>query len=351
MPVATYEQYCKMMDTAYANHYAFPAINVFDMESINGVLAGLAEAHSDGIIQMSFGGAQHASGTLKDMYLGALALANHVHLMAEKYNIFVALHTDHCQNDKVDTFMIPLIEETERRRAAGLPNLFNSHMFDGSALPHKENVKIAKGLLERCAKSQLVLEVEAGVVGGEEDGVTGEAGAKLYTTPEDMLLVENELSGIGRYTLAATFGNVHGSYKPGVVKLRPSLLGDIQARVARAVAEGELPSAAGIVDFPNGKPFELVFHGGSGSRPEEIAEAVSYGVIKMNIDTDTQYAFTRPIADHVFENYDKVLKIDGEVGEKKFYDPRSWGRKAEDSMSARVVEACRQLGSAGKALK
>ena len=336
MPVATYEQYCKMMDTAYANHYAFPAINVFDMESINGVLAGLAEAHSDGIIQMSFGGAQHASGTLKDMYLGALALANHVHLMAEKYNIFVALHTDHCQNDKVDTFMIPLIEETERRRAAGLPNLFNSHMFDGSALPHKENVKIAKGLLERCAKSQLVLEVEAGVVGGEEDGVTGEAGAKLYTTPEDMLLVENELSGIGRYTLAATFGNVHGVYKPGNVKLRPKVLKEGQD----AIKAEKGPDAH----------FNFVFHGGSGSTHEEIQETLQYGVIKMNIDTDTQYAFTRPIVSHMCEHINGVLKIDGEVGNKKDYDPRSYLAKGEKGVAARLQEAADNLMSAGKTL-
>ena len=237
--------------------------------------------------------------------------------------------------------------------ARGQEPTFQSHMWDGSTVPLKENLDIAEELLDKSQKAHTVLEIEIGAVGGEEDGHSAEINEKLYSTPEDGLEVARRL-GLGergRYMAAFTFGNVHGAYKPGVVKLRPSLLGDIQARVARAVAEGELPSAAGIVDFPNGKPFELVFHGGSGSRPEEIAEAVSYGVIKMNIDTDTQYAFTRPIADHVFENYDKVLKIDGEVGEKKFYDPRSWGRKAEDSMSARVVEACRQLGSAGKALK
>lgn len=336
MPVANYDQYCKMMDTAYANHYAFPAINIFDLESANGVLEGLAEAKSDGIIQMSFGGAQHASGSLKDMYLGAVTLANHVRLMAEKYNIFVALHTDHCQNDKVDTFMIPLIEETERRRAAGLPNLFNSHMFDGSALPHKENVKIAKGLLERCAKSQLVLEVEAGVVGGEEDGVTGEAGDKLYTTPEDMLLVYDELNNIGRYTLAATFGNVHGVYKPGNVKLKPKVLEEGQKALKAARGEDA--------------HFNFVFHGGSGSSHEEIQETLQYGVVKMNIDTDTQYAFSRPVADHFFKNYDGVLKIDGEVGVKKVYDPRSYLKKGSAGIAARVVEACKDLNSYGKSI-
>jgi len=215
------------------------------------------------------------------------------------------------------------------------------------------NLDIAEELLDKSQAAHTVLEIEIGAVGGEEDGYSAKIDERLYSTPADGLEVARRL-GLGergRYMAAFTFGNVHGSYKPGVVKLRPALLGDIQSRVARAVVEGELPSAAGIVDFPNGKPFELVFHGGSGSRPEEIAEAVSHGVIKMNIDTDTQYSFTRPIADHVFENYDKVLKIDGEVGEKKFYDPRSWGRKAEESMSARVAEACKQLGSAGKALR
>ena len=163
MPVANYETYCKMMDNAYKNHFAFPAINVFDMESVSGVLAGLAEAKSDGIIQMSLGGAKHASGNaVGDSVAGAIALATYIHQMAEKYNIYVAIHTDHCQADKVDSFLIPLIEATEARRAKGLPNLFSSHMFDGSALPHKENVRLAKGLLERCAKNDLILEVEAG---------------------------------------------------------------------------------------------------------------------------------------------------------------------------------------------
>jgi fructose-bisphosphate aldolase class II len=226
-------------------------------------------------------------------------------------------------------------------------------MWDGSTVPLKENLDIAEELLAKSQAAHTVLEIEIGAVGGEEDGHSAEINDKLYSSPADGLEVARRL-GLGergRYMAAFTFGNVHGAYKPGVVKLRPALLGEIQARVARAVAEGELASAAGMVGFPNGKPFELVFHGGSGSSSQEIAEAVSCGVIKMNVDTDTQYSFTRPIADHVFENYDKVLKIDGEVGEKKFYDPRAWGRKAEDSMSARVTEACKQLGSAGKALK
>lgn len=340
MPVVNYEQYCKMMQTAYKEHYAYPAINVFDIESINGVLAGLAEAKSDGIIQISTGGGAHASGaTVKDSVLGAIALANYVHLVADRYNINVALHTDHCQADKVDTFLMPLVEETERRRAAGLPNLFNSHMFDGSALPHTENIKIAAKILERCAKSDIVLEVEAGVVGGEEDGVNTENvhRDKLYTTPEDMLMVEEALKKVGgTYTLAATFGNVHGVYKPGNVKLNPKIL---------KAGQDALQAKYG----PDAH-YLLVFHGGSGSPKEDIEETLQYGVIKMNVDTDTQYAFTRPVAAHMFTNYDGVLKVDGEVGVKKVYDPRSYLKKGEAGVAARVVEACNDLHSAGKTL-
>ncbi|MGN0989029.1 MAG: class II fructose-bisphosphate aldolase, partial [Eubacteriales bacterium] len=317
-----------------------PAINVFDIESINGVLAGLAEAKSDGIIQISTGGGAHASGaTVKDSVLGAITLANHVHLVASRYNINVALHTDHCQADKVDTFLMPLIEETERRRAAGLPNLFNSHMFDGSALPHAENIKLAAKILERCAKNDIVLEVEAGVVGGEEDGVNTENvhREKLYTTPEDMYMVEQTLGKVGgKYTLAATFGNVHGVYKPGNVQLNPKIL---------KAGQEYLQQKDGADAH-----YLLVFHGGSGSPKEDIEETLQYGVVKMNIDTDTQYAFTRPVAAHMFTNYDGVLKVDGEVGVKKVYDPRSYLKKGEAGITARVVEACNDLHSAGKTL-
>ena len=304
---------------------------------------------------MSVGAAAYLSGIcVNDRVTGSLALAAFAHEVAAKYpNITIALHTDHCAKQYLDEWVRPLLAHEADQVAHGQEPTFQSHMWDGSTVPLKENLDIAEELLAKSQAAHTVREIEIGAVGGEEDGYSAEIDERLYSTPADGLEVARRL-GLGergRYMAAFTFGNVHGSYKPGVVKLRPALLGDIQSRVARAVVEGELPSAAGIVDFPNGKPFELVFHGGSGSRPEEIAEAVSHGVIKMNIDTDTQYSFTRPIADHVFENYDKVLKIDGEVGEKKFYDPRSWGRKAEESMSARVAEACKQLGSAGKALR
>jgi fructose-bisphosphate aldolase class II len=268
--------------------------------------------------------------------LGAISLAEHAHRVAAKYNVMIALHTDHCPADKVEKFMIPLIEETERRRREGKPNLFQSHMFDGSELSLAENLKLCKQLLERCAKNEIILEVEAGVVGGEEDGVNNEGAPKekLYTTPEDMVEVARALSPIGRYMFAATFGNVHGVYKPGNVKLKPAILRDGQAAVVKALG-------------PKGRQ-QLVFHGGSGSSIEEIHETLEYGVVKMNIDTDTQYAYTRAVADFMLKNYDQVLKLDGEVGSKKHYDPRAWMKVAEKSMAARVKQACEDLKSAGK---
>src|SRR5271157_1819324 len=336
MPVANYKTYCKMLDRARAGRFAFPAINVTSLATANAVLKGLAESKSDGIIQVSTGGGAFASGSsVKDMALGAISIAEHVHRAAERYPIYVALHTDHCQADKLDKLVIPLVEETERRRAAGRPNLFNSHMFDGSALPLKENLDMAVKLLERFKKNELILEIEAGVVGGEEDGVKGEAGAKLYTTPEDTLEVARRLNSIkgARYLLAATFGNVHGVYKPGHVKLKPSILKDCQDAVVK--------------HFGEEARFYLVFHGGSGSELSDIHESLDYGVVKMNIDTDTQYAFTRPIADHMLKNYNGVLKVDGDVGDKKAYDPRIYLTLAESGMAERVRKAVTELRAFG----
>lgn len=336
MPVADYKIYCEMLDRARKRRYAYPAINVTSLTSANAVLEGLAESKSDGIIQVSTGGGAFASGaSIKDMALGAISIAEHVHRAAERYPIYVALHTDHCQADKLDKFVIPLVEETERRRAAGRPNLFNSHMFDGSALPLKENLDIAIKLLERFQKNDLILEIEAGVVGGEEDGIKGEAGAKLYTTSEDTLEVARRLNAVkdGRYLLAATFGNVHGVYKPGHVKLKPSILKDCQHAVVKQY--GEMAR------------FYLVFHGGSGSELHYIHETLDYGVVKMNIDTDTQYAFTRPIVDHMFKKYDGVLRVDGEVGDKKTYDPRTYLALAESGMAERAKKAVTELKAVG----
>lgn len=336
MPVVNYKQYCDMLNNAKKNKFAYVAVNVTSMSTANAVMKALSEMKADGIIQVSTGGGEFASGLGKeDMALGAISLANHVHLLAEKYNVYVALHTDHCQADKLDTFLIPLIEETERRRAKGLPNLFNSHMFDGGELPLKENIRISKELLERCAKNEIILEIEAGVVGGEEDGVNNEhaPAEKLYTTPEDMLAVAEELRKVpnSRFMLAATFGNVHGVYKPGNVKLKPSILKDGQDAV--------------IKEFGDNAKLDLVFHGGSGSTVEEIHETLEYGVVKMNVDTDMQYTYTRGVADHFYKNYDGILKIDGEVGNKKVYDPRSYLKKGEASMKEQVKKVITTLRS------
>ncbi|HHN74422.1 MAG TPA: class II fructose-bisphosphate aldolase [Acidobacteria bacterium] len=341
MPVADFATYCRMLDNAQKKGFAYPAINISSMVTANAVLEAFADKRCDGIIQVSTGGGKFASGLgVASEAAGAIALAEYVHRAAEHYDVYVALHTDHCQAEKVDSFLVPLIEETEKRRARGLPNLFQSHMFDGSALPLDRNLEIALELLERCSKSEIILEVETGVVGGEEDGVSNEdaPSEKLYTTPEDMVEVYRRLGAVegARYMLAATFGNVHGVYKPGNVKLRPKILAEGQKALKQAFGEQA--------------HLWLVFHGGSGSSREEIHETIDYGVVKMNVDTDTQYAFTRPIVDHMMKNYDGVLKIDGEVGLKKVYDPRSYLKKAEAGMSARVKQAVDDLKGAGTTL-
>lgn len=338
MPVATPKQYKQMLESAKKGGYAFPAINVTSMSTANAAIKAFADKKSDGIIQVSTGGGKFASGAVGDMALGAISIAQHVHLVAEKYNILIALHTDHCHPQYVDSFMLPLVAETEKRRAAGLPNLFNSHMFDGSELPLSENIKTSKTLLERFVKSELILEVETGVVGGEEDGHSNEHAPadKLYTSSEEMVEIAKVLRPIGPFMYAATFGNVHGVYKPGNVKLKPTILRDGQAAVAK--------------EFGKEAEHYLVFHGGSGSELHEIHETLGYGVVKMNIDTDTQYAYTRPVVDFFMKNYDKVLKIDGEVGSKKHYDPREWSKAAEKGMTDRIATACDDLKSTGKSL-
>ncbi len=336
MPIATPEVYQEMFEKAKAGGFAYPAINCTSSQTVIAAIQGFAEAGSDGIIQFSTGGAEYASGsTIKDMVTGAMALAEFARVVAKNYPINIGLHTDHCQKEKLDRYVNPLIAISQERVDRGEDPLFNSHMWDGSAVPVEENLKIAEELLTRTSAAKLILEIEVGAVGGEEDGVVGEINEKLYTTVADGLRTL-EVLGLGekgKYITALTFGNVHGVYKPGNVKLRPEILAEIQR---------ECGAKYGV-----DKPFDLVFHGGSGSTAQEIADAVSFGVVKMNVDTDTQYAFTRPVADFMMRNYDGVLKVDGEVGNKKKYDPRSWGKSAEAGMAARVVEACQQLGSAG----
>lgn len=353
MTIATPERYREMLDAARQGGYAFPAINVTSTQTLNAALQGLADAESDGIIQVSVGGSAYFSGQkVNDRVTGSLAFAAFAHEVAKKYpGITVALHTDHCAKQYLDEWVRPLLDIEIDEVKHGREPMFQSHMWDGSTVPLAENLAIARELLDKSVQAHTVLEIEIGAVGGEEDGHSAEINEKLYSTVDDGVAVAKAL-GLGergRYIAAFTFGNVHGAYKPGVVKLRPELLQEIQQGVAAGVRDGSI-DAVMDTNAPGDKPFELVFHGGSGSSPEDIAKAVSYGVVKMNIDTDTQYAFTRAVAGHMFTHYDEVLKVDGEVGNKKMYDPRSWGREAEDSMAARVVEACRELGSAGKAL-
>jgi len=336
MPIATPEVYAQMIDAAKTGHFAYPAINVTSSQTLMGVLEGFAEAGSDGIVQISTGGAEYLSGQrVKDMVTGAVALAEYAHVVAARYPINVALHTDHCPKDKLDGYVRPLLAISQARVDAGQAPLFQSHMWDGSAVPLAENLQIARELLAKAVAAHIILEVEIGVVGGEEDGVVGEINEKLYTTVADGMATAEAL-GLGekgRYLTALTFGNVHGVYKPGHVKLRPGVLKEIQDAVG--------------AKYGKAAPFDLVFHGGSGSSAQEISDAVDYGVVKMNIDTDTQYAFTRPVAGHMFANYAGVLKVDGDIGNKKLYDPRAWGKAAEAGMAARVLEACQQLRSAG----
>ena len=338
MPIAPPEIYAQMLDRAKQQGFAYPAINVTSTQTLNAALRGFASAESDGIVQISTGGAEYLSGSVKDMVTGASALAEFARTVADKIPVHIALHTDHCPKNKLDGYMRPLVKISQERVARGEDPLFQSHMWDGSAVPLDENLKIASDLLDQCAQAHIIMEMEIGVVGGEEDGIVGEINEKLYTTPEDALAVAENL-GLGergRYILAATFGNVHGVYKPGHVKLRPPVLKEIQEAVG--------------AKYGQEKPFDLVFHGGSGSALEEIREAISYGVVKMNVDTDTQYAFTRPVAGYMLTKYDGVLKIDGDVGRKKDYDPRAWGKAGEQGMADRVVRACEDLLSAGTRL-
>jgi fructose-bisphosphate aldolase class II len=340
MPIATPEVYAEMIDAAKRGSFAYPAINVSSSQTLNAALQGFAEAGSDGIVQVSTGGAEYASGpTVKNMVTGAVALATYAHEVAKGYPVNIGLHTDHCPKDKLDGYVRPLLAISTERVKNGEHPLFQSHMWDGSAVPVEENLSIAEELLGLAAAAKIILEIEVGVVGGEEDGVANEINEKLYTTVADGLRTVEVLGAgeKGRYITALTFGNVHGVYKPGSVKLRPEVLKDIQEQVGEKIGKD--------------KPFDLVFHGGSGSTLEEIRAALDYGVVKMNIDTDTQYAFTRPVAGHMFANYDGVLKVDGDVGNKKVYDPRAWGKAAEAGMAQRVVEACENLRSSGTSLK
>jgi len=341
LPIATPERYREMLDSARAGGYALPAINTTSSSTIVAALEGFSQAGSDGIIQFSYGAGEFASGqTNKDMAIGARALAEFAYVVADQYPVNVALHTDHCPPDRVDGYIRPLLEMSRERVASGHGPIFQSHMLDASSLPMEDNLTLAAELLETCAALDIVLELEIGIVGGVEDATdhSDVDRSKLYTSPEDMVRVCEVLGTFerGRYLLAAVFGNVHGVYKPGSVKLDPKILRDGQNAVAARFGEEAR--------------HYLVFHGGSGSSLEEIHETLGYGVVKMNIDTDCQYAYTRPIVEHMFTNYSGVLKIDGEVGDKKVYDPRAYMRKGETGMAERVVAACGMLKSLGQSI-
>src|SRR4051794_10464119 len=340
MPLATPGQYARMLDAAAERRYAYAAVNVTSSETLNAALRGFQLADADGIVQITVGAGEYMSGTgAKDALLGARALARYAHVVAEASPVLVALHTDHCPPAHVDDWLRPLLAESGRRVAHGAVPLFHSHMFDGSALPLADNLRISAELLAACAELDVVLEVECGVVGGEEDGIAGPANGRdeLYTTPDDLLSVAEAL-GVGergRYLVAATFGNVHGTYAPGNVVLRPEILEAGQRALATARP---------------GARFQYVFHGGSGSRGREIADAVSFGGGEGNGAPHNQDAFTRAVAAHVLDHWQGVLKVDGGVGDKRSYDPRAWGRAGEAAMAVRVREACEALGSAGRSL-
>jgi len=339
MPQLTSADVGRIFDAASAGGYALPAVNVTSSQTLNAALQGFADAGSDGIVQVTVGGAQYWSGAARDAHAGARAMAALAHELAAACPVGIVIHTDHCPPDRVDDFLRPLLAASVERAGRGEPPLFHSHMFDGATLPLDENMRVAGELLEQCRAAGVVLEIEVGVVGGEEDGIGGHDvdSSRLYTTTEELLEVAESLGTgeRGRYLLAATFGNVHGTYAPGHVQLRPAILREGQDALAAARP---------------GARFQYVFHGSSGSSEAEIHEAVSYGVVKMNVDTDMQYAFTRAIAGHVLDRWQGVLRVDGGLADKKAFDPRAWGKAAETAMAARVAQACADVGSAGRSL-
>jgi fructose-bisphosphate aldolase class II len=339
MPVPTPEQYEAMIDAAAAGRFAYPAVNVTSTQTLNAAIRGFAEAGADGIVQVTTGGAAYLAGASGDPVVGARAFAAAAHELASAAPGFVALHTDHAPAERAQAFLGPLLAESATRVRAGAIPLFHSHMFDGSTLPLEENLRASEGWLRAARAAHAMLEVEVGVVGGAEDDVdgTGADPQRLYTTPGDLLRTVEVLGAgeRGRYLLAATFGNAHGAHAPGRVVLRPEILREGQEALARVRP---------------GARFDYVFHGSSGSALADLRTAVGYGVVKVNLDTDAQYAFTRAVAGHVLDHWDGVLRVDDGLGDKRAYDPRAWGREAEAAMAARVAAAAEQLGAAGRSL-
>jgi fructose-bisphosphate aldolase class II len=335
----------KVFQIAKENKFALPAVNVVGTDSINGVLEAAAAVNSPVIIQFSNGGAGFTAGKglklegQQAAILGAISGANHVHALAEAYGVPVILHTDHAAK-KLLPWIDGLLEAGEKKFAEEGRPLFSSHMLDLSEETLEENIEISAKYLERMSKIGMTLEIELGCTGGEEDGVdnTDMDESKLYTQPEDVAYAYEKLSAISpNFTVAASFGNVHGVYKPGNVKLTPTILRDSQKYVAEKFGTGE-------------KPLNFVFHGGSGSSPEEIEESISYGVIKMNIDTDTQWATWKGILDFYKANEGYLQgQLGNPEGEdkpnKKYYDPRVWLRKGQESMVERIKQAFADLNA------
>jgi len=347
--VVTGQDYQTLVAACKAGGYALPAVNATSTHTVNAVMEAAAENNSDVIVQFSNSGAQFFAGKgLKDgaraKVLGAVAAAQHIHYLAEHYGICVVLHTDHA-NKKLIPWVEGMLDEGEKYFELNGRPLYSSHMLDLSAEPIDFNLSESARILTRMARMNMSLEIELGVTGGEEDGVGGEFddsadNSHLYTQPEDVLRAYEVLTPIGHFSVAASFGNVHGVYKPGNVKLRPEILKNSQDLVAEKAGTGK-------------NPLHLVFHGGSGSEKAKIAEAIGFGVFKMNIDTDTQFAFARPVGKFVNENA-KAFKyqIDPDDGTpfKKFYDPRKWLREGERGMVDRLTEACADLGSVGRSI-
>ncbi|MDP9196344.1 MAG: class II fructose-bisphosphate aldolase [Pseudomonadota bacterium] len=347
--VVTGDAYRALVAACKAGGYALPAVNVTGTNSINAVLEAAARNRSDVIIQLSNGGAQFYAGQGLSSHpdskvLGAVSAAQHVHLLAEYYGVCVVLHTDHANRGLLPWIDGLVRHNREHLEKIGRP-LFSSHMIDLSEEPLEQNLATCARYLEQLAPLGISLEIELGVTGGEEDGVghdhdSSADNSRLYTQPEDVLAAYRLLSPLGHFSVAASFGNVHGVYEPGNVKLRPEILKNSQALVEK---EHQLA--------PN--PLDLVFHGGSGSEKEKIAEAIRYGVFKMNIDTDTQFAFAKPVGDYVKAN-PKAFEhqIDPQDGTpfKKIYDPRRWLRLGEQGLVERLGEAFVDLGSKGRSV-
>ena len=347
--VVTGADYITLVNAAKAGGFALPAVNVVGTNSLNAVMEAAAKANSDIIIQLSNSGAAFFAGAgMEDGFQakvqGAVAAAQHAHLLAEHYGICVVMHTDHA-NRALIPWVEAMLDEGEKFHAVHGKPLYSSHMLDLSADPIDFNLGECARVLERMAQIDMSLEIELGVTGGEEDGIGSEFdeaadNSKLYTQPEDVLQAYDLLNPIGHFSVAASFGNVHGVYKPGNVKLRPEILKNSQALVEETHGTGH-------------NPLHLVFHGGSGSEKAKIEEAVGYGVFKMNIDTDTQFAFSKEIGKFVDENHRAFkYQVDPDDGTpyKKFYDPRKYLRLGELGIVERLQEACEDLGSKGRSI-